>query len=367
MHIVINTSVLLTPATGVGTYVYESARALKSAGGDHRYTCYDGRFSETLPHPAGSAARGFARGVKRLLDRFPAARGVARGVTHRLARGAARSRRFDVYWEPNYVPLPLDAKRLVVTVHDLSLRTHPEWHPKDRVAYFARHFAAGLDRADVIVAVSEFTKRELVDLYPLDPTRVRVVYPGCDLSRFHPREKSATGAVFPDRFVLVVGSPKDARKNISRLLEAWAMLPAALRKEFKVVVAGAPPSASGLRASADVVRLGYLNRDDLAAAYASAAALVYPSLYEGFGLPPLEAMASGCPVVASDIPPVHEVCGDCAEFVDPASAEAIAAGLERVLSDDSRRRSLADSGLERAKRFTWSATARGLLELFEGR
>ena len=374
MNIVINTSVLLTPATGVGTFVYETARALAAASDAHRYTYYDGRYSDRL---AGTSARRGARRLKAMLDRFPSARGLARRVGRSVLPVLSRQTRmsappFDLYWEPNYVPDELDAKRLVVTVHDLSLRTHPEWHPSDRVAHFARHFADGLARADAVTADSEFTRGELIDLYRLDPARVTVVYPGCDPSRYRPAEmpaKMVPGTIFPGRFVLAVGNPHDPRKNIPRLVDAWASLPASLREEFKLVVTGPPVSSSrtsSLKSQASSpLFTGYLSPNDLALAYASASALVYPSLYEGFGLPPLEAMASGCPVVASDIPPVREVCRDAAEFVDPLSVEGIAAGLARVLTDDSRRRELIGLGLDRAKLFTWERTARNLLNVFE--
>ncbi len=160
MHIVVNTSVLVTTPTGVGRFVYESARALRDAGPAHRYTYYDGRFSERLAAPAETV--GFVRRAKALLDRVPPARALARRVAHGIHRISARKRRFDLYWEPNYIPLALDAPRCVVTVHDLSVVTHPEWHPKDRVAHFARHFARGLERADAVTADSEFTRGELI-------------------------------------------------------------------------------------------------------------------------------------------------------------------------------------------------------------
>jgi glycosyltransferase involved in cell wall biosynthesis len=380
VNIVINTSVLLTPATGVGTFVCETARALAAASDAHRYTYYDGRFSDRLAEVSASRCIGTQR-LKAMLDRFPSARGLARRVGRAVLPVLSRQTRmsappFDLYWEPNYVPDQLDAKRLVVTVHDLSLKTHPEWHPLDRVAHFARHFADGLARPDLIgiTADSEFTRGELIDLYRLDPARVKVVTPGCDASRFHPRSSEETAAFrraknLPGRFVFFVGSPRDPRKNLPRLLDAWAALPASLRKEFKLVVTGAAASSgrtSSLKSQASSpLFLGYLSPDDLALAYASASALAYPSQYEGFGLPPLEAMASGCPVVASDIPPVREVCRDAAEFVDPLSVEGIAAGLTRVLADDSRRRDLVARGIEQARRFTWNKTARSLLDLFE--
>jgi len=366
VNIVIDTSVLVSASTGVGTFVYESARALAALGGDRRYTYFDGRFRETLP-PPGASGCGALRGAKRLLDRFPAARGLARHVARRVSHRAAGARSFDFYWEPNYIPLELDARRLVVTVHDLSPVTHPEWHPKDRVAHFRRHFAAGLARADVITADSEFTRGELADVLGVEPARVRVVTPGHNPELFRPREirdatrfPAKTGPAAPSSgksgsvpdfpFVLAVGSMGDPRKNFPRLFEAWELLSPALRGAFRLVVTGRDT--------------GYLAPDELARLYASASALAYPSLYEGFGLPPLEAMACGTPVVTSNLSALPEVVGDAGVLVDPQDVDALAVAMWRILSDEQLRASLIDKGFKRAAVFSWDKAAQETLSLY---
>jgi glycosyltransferase involved in cell wall biosynthesis len=381
MHVVINAALLLSPLTGMGNFVYHAARALLDGDKVNRYTFYYGWFSDRLIGPESPAGDGrpkrFAalRRAKALLDRHPAVRGLARSIAHGYHRVASRSRRFDLYYEPNYIPVDIPSRRVVATVHDLSFHVHPEWHPKDRVTYFARHFLDRAGRADVVTTDSEFTRRELLDLLRADASRVRVVYPGCDHALFRPRESAGVERFrrahgLPERFVLFVGSI-EPRKNIDRLLDAWAQLPPPLRRDFRLVLAGFPGRRNKpvLRRIAgmkdDASFLGYLDADSLALCYNAASLFVYPSLYEGFGLPPLEAMASGCPVVASDIEPLHEVCGGAALFADPLKSESLAGRIEQALTDEGIRKALSEKGLARAEGFTWDVTARGLLKAFD--
>jgi glycosyltransferase involved in cell wall biosynthesis len=380
MNIVINASLLLSPPMGMGRYVYRAAHALLQADRRNRYTFYYGYLSDELISPtaaeAGASKRfGALRRAKAVIDSIPAARAAARQLAHGYHRLATRSRRFDLYWEPNYIPIDIRSARVVTTVHDLSFHVHPEWQPRDRAAYFAKHFFRRLGRSQVVTTDSEFTRRELLGLVKMDERKVRVVYPGCDSSVFRgrPAEEVArfrkTHGLDRD-FVLCVGSI-EPRKNLDRLLDAWSQLNATLRKDFALVLVGFSGwrNESTLRRIArmkdDVTFLGYLDLDDLALCYNAATLFVYPSLYEGFGLPPLEALASGCPVLASDIPPLREVCSDSAMLVDPLDVDEISAGIEKLLTDEGVRTLLSRKGPLRAKAFTWESTAEGLLNIFD--
>jgi len=380
MEIVINTIPLLSPLTGIGNCIFHTARALGQRDRDNRYTYYYSYFSPNLICPAAPSDRPpearFAalHAAKTFLDTHHLARAAARRCAETWHRLMIATRRFDLYYEPNYIPLPMRARRRVTTVHDLSFHVHPDWHPSDRMAYFTSRFLKRLDWADVVTVDSEFTRGELLEIAKIDASRVRVVHLGHDRSVFRQRDPEDVARFLiahdlPERFVLCVGSI-EPRKNINRLLEAYALLADDLKREFKLVLAGFAgwrneTTMQLIRGMSDhVIFLGYLDVDDLALCYNAATVFVYPSLYEGFGLPPLEALACGTPVLASDIPPLREVCADAAEFTDPHTAESVADSLVNLLENKGLRQKLSRRGLKRATAFSWEKTAGKLLDIF---
>jgi len=380
METVINAIPLLSPLTGIGNCIYHTARALLDLEDDNHYTFYYSYFSRKLICPAypedepADRRFGTLHNAKGFLDRHHTVRALARRCAETWHRLITSTRRFDLYYEPNYIPLHMRAKYRVVTVHDLSFHLHPEWHPADRIDYFSKRFVKRLDSADIVTVDSEFTRDELLDLTDIDPERVRVVHLGYDKDVFRKRDEEEVARFraeknLPERFVLFVGSI-EPRKNINRLLEAYALLPADVRRDNKLVLAGFRGWRNEAtmelvrRMAHDVTFLGYLDVDHLALAYNAATVFAYPSLYEGFGLPPLEALACGCPVLASDIPPLREVCAHSAHFVPAEEPEAIAAALGNLLEDNQLRRTLSGDGLARAEAFGWDKTARDMLAVF---
>ena len=281
--------------------------------------------------------------------------------------------RFDVLFAPNFVPPPSRTGRLVITVHDLAFRRFPETAPHATRRWLARIDHA-LERASRIIAVSEATRQDLIELYSVAPDRIVVVPHGVDHSVFRPvppddvvRATRRLGVTGP--YLLYLGGI-EPRKNLPRLIEAFARLPTNGRPDLVVAGSGVawnPEGTNLLRAALDrqtidvrqrVLLPGYVADADRAALLSGAEALVYPSLYEGFGLPVLEAMACGTPVVASNRPALPEVAGDSALLVDPEDPHQLAQAIERVLSDQRLRRVLHQRGLERAARFSWDETAR---------
>jgi glycosyltransferase involved in cell wall biosynthesis len=232
---------------------------------------------------------------------------------------------------------------LVLTIHDLAVLRHPENFNRWTRLY-SRLLLPRLARAAArVIAVSDFTAREAVELLGVDEARVRVIPHGVE-APFKPEGPKAEG-----EYVLAVGTV-EPRKNLARLAEAARAVGMELR------VAGAPGWGA-----VDVQAIGYVDDDELARLYRGSAALVYPSLYEGFGLPVLEAMASGTPVVTSAGTAPAEVADGAAVLVDPLDTEAIAAGIQEAVR---RREELRAAGLERAKGFTWSAAARATVEVY---
>jgi len=277
-----------------------------------------------------------------------------------LPRGARRLRASLIFSPANLAPLSW--RRNVVLVHDAAPLRFPEAYSR---AYRAWHHRAGVRsarRALGVVTVSEFSKQELVGLLDLDPRRVTVIRGAVD-GRFHPDADPArvrARHALHRPYVLTIGA-NDRRKNLAALHASARELE---RLGIELVRAGdtrahftTPSSAAGVRS------LGYVAEDDLPGLYAGAQAFVLPSLYEGLGLPCLEAMACGIPVVAADRAALPETCGEAALLVDPTDATAIAEALRRVVSDERLRAQLRHAGLTRATTWTWEQSARVLDDL----
>jgi len=260
----------------------------------------------------------------------------------------------------------------VVTVLDMIPLHFPEDFPRQQ--YYFRHLVPRiLQKSEAIVAISENTKNNIVTFYSIDPEKVRVIPPGFEKSRYRlgingERTKTKYGLT---EYLLYVGNLLP-HKNLRRLLHAFGLI--SRRLPYKLVIAGQKDpryypaleaEAQALGLAQKILFLNYVPKDELPALYAGAKVFVLPSLYEGFGLPPLEAMACGCPVVVSNVASLPEVCGDAAYYVDPYSEESIAEGIYKVLTDESLRRSLIQKGLERAKLFSWEKSAREHLEVFK--
>ena len=258
--------------------------------------------------------------------------------------------------------------RSVFTLHDLIPQLFPEFHLPLNRWFLNLMFPKFLAHADAVIAVSECTKRDAIRLYGTPEEKIAVIYEGVD-PKFRPvrdpdllrRVQAAYGLT--ERYILFV-STIEPRKNIIRLLEAYR----ALRQEghpHKLVLVGAKgwlyqpilDKIAELGLGGEVILPGFVADEDLPAVYAGASLFAFPSLYEGFGLPPLEAMACGVPTLVSDISSLPEIVGDAALKVPPTDTGAIKAAMERILTDPALARDLAARGPERARLFTWEKAA----------
>ncbi|MBI2016450.1 MAG: glycosyltransferase family 4 protein [Candidatus Rokubacteria bacterium] len=281
----------------------------------------------------------------------------------------------DLFHSPNYVLLPQWRGRRVITIHDLTLLLFPQFHPAERREVLGQNVAAAARRADRIIADSHCTKRDVVRLLGMPPEKVTVIHLA-PAPAYAPREAADVAPVL-ERFhiqfrgyLLHVGTI-EPRKNLVRLLRAYARL----RREgfdLPLVLAGpqgwdngeAQRSAEALCLGQVVVWTGYLPEEDLVALTAGAGAVAFPSLYEGFGLPVVEAMAAGTPVVTSATSSLPEVAGDAALLVDPQDEDGLAAALRRILKDRDLWEDLRRRGLARARTFSWERTARETLAVY---
>lgn len=372
-RVVVNATPLLGNLTGVGHVAAEIARradvqfdvdyftVLKTFGS------YDDIRSRSLQL---FGLRLIKAGFRRLPFR-QALRDVAAQIGH-------SGEPYDLYWEPNFIPLEsIRARRVVTTVHDMSFHEHPEWHPRDRVAFFSKNFFEHVGRSDTVVVVSEFSRQQFLESQSEVPAeRVRVIPNGINTDCFKvmdPRrvEEFREHHSLPKSFVLFVGTI-EPRKNLISLLSAYERLPQEQREACPLVLVG-DVGWKNKAIHERVVQLGrgvrlfgYLkSAKDLALMYNAATVFAYPSLYEGFGIPPLEAMACGTPVCLSSIPVFHEVYGDDAAcYTDPHDASVMADALSRLIEDRVYRNQLIRRGLEIAPRYTWHQAYEHYAELF---
>lgn len=286
----------------------------------------------------------------------------------------------DVYHSPDFVLPPVGRTPTVLTVHDLSFLRLPQFFVPAFRGYLEAAVTRAVRRADQILADSESTRRDLGELLGVAPERVAVLYPGVE-ERFRPVEDPDVLARvrarygLPARFVLGVGTLQP-RKNFQGLVEAFGRLLAAghdLPGLGLVIAGGQGWLAEDLLALAArhgvgerLVLAGFVADEDLPALYTLASVLAFPSWYEGFGLPILEAMACGTPVVSADNSSLPEVVGDAGLLVDAGSSVELAHALAVVLLDDSRRARLVEAGHRQARRFTWEQAARQLFDVYHG-
>lgn len=279
-------------------------------------------------------------------------------------------------WSPNNTG-PLAVSRQICTMHDIIPVEHPEWFNTRFAAWYKYLLPRLCHRVRHLIAVSQFTKDRLVERFGVNADNITVVWNGVD-SQFRPRTtdeiaevRLALGIESP-RYLLSLGS-LEPRKNLPRLLAAWSRLKAELPADLSLVVTGSKGAPlvfkdSGISRIPDGVHFtGYARQEHLPALYSGALALVYPSLYEGFGLPPLEAMACGTPVITSNTTSLPEITAGAALLVDPLNEDDIAAAILRMVREEDLRRSLSARSLAHASRWTWDAAAAATRKVLEER
>lgn len=361
---------LVSPKTGVGHYTFELATELARLAPEHAFE---------LIAPADFPAE-----VLEQVSSYPNLRAVS--VTTNLITGRwwavglpryVRRARLDLFHGTNYeVPLR-NRERNVLTVHDLSLFTHPETHDRRIARRARRRLPIMMRSAARIITPTEAIKRELIDRFKLDSNIVTVT-PEAPRKAFRPMPAGQTAEVkqrlgIADDFILCVGTI-EPRKNLLTLVRAFAELRRNTEHRPQLIIAGPKGwlTAEFDRAVAEadfgdrLRMIGYVGDDDLRALYSSCKAFVYPSLYEGFGLPPLEAMACGAPVIASRIAAHVETLGAHAHLVEPTDERALAKVIATLLEDQTERNRLSRSGIDHAAQFSWEKTAKLTLKVYEG-
>ena len=379
MHIGIDYTAAAWQGAGIGRYTRELIRAIVAQGDTHRYSLF---------YAAGglSSDSAYIADLRQICNTHANVRRVPIPLSpRRLTQFWQRLRvplpielftgRLDLLHAPDFV-LPPTRAHTLVTIHDLSFLVHPECAEPSMVRYLTDAVPRGLRRANVILADSQATRNDLARLLAIDPARVELVYPGVE-PRFCPLPAATTEPVrrrlsLPDHFVLFV-STLEPRKNLVRLLEAFAQIVQTDNSNLHLVIAGRRgwlyedifAAIDRLQLHARVQLLDYVHDKDLPALYNLAAAFAYPSIYEGFGIPPLEALACGTPTVVADNSSLPEVVADAAVLVSAEDVGSIASGIARVVSDAALRARLRAVGPAQARKFTWEQAAQRVLACYQ--
>jgi glycosyltransferase involved in cell wall biosynthesis len=356
MRIVVDVTPLSQPRTGIGNYVLGMLRGTAEAAAENHEVV---AFSVVGPRGAGR--------IKDALADLPVEQRIVvvgppshtwRTAWSRLGfpKVERLAGKLDVFHFSDWMyPAQRDGLR-TTTVYDLSPLHHPEWVAPLTQRMHGRKYANAAKTSDLIFAISEFTADDVAATLGFPRERIPVAFPGVD-ERYTPEGPKAERE---GPYVLAVAT-LEPRKNVSTLVAAHTLI-REQRPELELVVAGAPVHWAEQELAGDgVTALGFVPDEQLPELYRGASVVSYPSLFEGFGIPVVEAMACGTPVVASAHPSLDEACGDAAVRADPTSAEEIAAGIEQALTE---RETLIPRGLEHAKRFTWQACGEAHLQGF---
>lgn len=377
MKLLVNASSLTPPITGIGRYTYNLMYELEQILDIEFNYLYDTAWSSRLvaikctTYPAVKFKNLFKKIV-------PNAYGVAKWIRQRSFDSCAHACAVHstLYHEPNYLPLQF-AGKTVVTIHDLSVLKHPESHPADRVRLFHESLPKVAECADAIIVDSEFIKNEVISQFSVSPEKVFTTLLGVG-DEFRPYKKAAVAGVLEKHnlaykeYILVVGT-LEPRKNLPLILDSYQQLASEIRKRYPLVIAGMRgwnleqfnSRLQQMVHDGQVRLLGYVADDELPMVYAGASVFLFPSKYEGFGLPPLEAMASGVPVIASRRASIPEVVGDAGILLEADEPEAWTSAIADLLGNVEQRQGMADAGLKRAEEFTWRRCAEQTIRAYE--
>ncbi|PIF04293.1 MAG: glycosyl transferase family 1 [Arcobacter sp.] len=356
---------LLSPLTGIGRYTYEISKRLQKSNDLSLYFFY-GYYSSKLIKPSDQHS---IKKLKSFIVKNQLIKKIVRKFLFSFS--AFFSSSYDIYWQPGFVlNNKIDAKKIITTVHDFSFILYPNSQPKERREYLEKNFFKNIYKSNIIITCSYFTKQEVIERLHIDEDKIKVIYHGVDHDLFYVHNDLKLEYDLPKKFILCVGSI-EPRKNLLGLLKAYENLDEEIKKEYKLVLVGFKGWENKeimelINKNKDnIIYLGFICDSELAKVYNLATLFIFPSFYEGFGIPPLEAMACGTPVIASNTSCIPEICGDAVVYIDPHSIDDISKKIELLIVDKKLQKELVYKGLKKAKEYTWEKSVQKHLSIMK--
>lgn len=375
LNVVFSTDCIKYPLTGIGRYAFELARELQQREEKVALTWLHGtKVRDSLA--VASESPQSVQSLKRKLQNSKTVSEIYRLTFPLLKSWSLRHYKNHIFHSPNYY-LPPGIKHSVATFHDLSVFHWPQFHPAGRVHLMQKELRKTVSRSSRLITDSCYTKRELIEFFDLSEDKITVAPLACN-ELFHPRLEEETQAILEQyrlqwrRFFLYTGTI-EPRKNILTLLQAYDRLPGSTKRNFPLVISGYKgwENTELFRLFDKGERegwlkyLGFVSGKDLPVLYSAATSFVFPSVYEGFGLPVLEAMASGTPVICSNATSLPEVVGDAALMHAPEDVETLTSYLQSMTEDAEKKQAMIALGLAQARKFSWSLCADKTIEAYE--
>jgi glycosyltransferase involved in cell wall biosynthesis len=379
MRIILSVQSIKYPMTGIGRYTLEIANRISHFDDVNDMKYYDGlRIRSDIPMPSYITKNRnllFSR-MKRFIGKYTFFTDIYKRFLRMINRNTLNSLADYIYHGTNFYLPDYDGTK-IVTIHDLSIITYPEFHPVERVNMLADEIRNSIKNADRIITDSLYVKNEIMEMFDIDRRIISVIHLSHG-TQYHNIFNALSSTILNKydliykRYVLFVGTI-EPRKNIKTLLEAYSNINENIRQEYFLVIVGHSgwnnnDVISQMRIASDegwLRYIGFIEEDDLPHIYAGAHLFVFPSFYEGFGLPVLEAMASGVPVVASDSSSIPEVCGDAAALCRPDDVIGFRDLITRGITDEKWREEAIELGLERATHFSWDKCAQETYEVYK--
>jgi len=368
MRIILNTTSLLTQRAGIGNYTYNLFNNIRKLN-NCDLTYFSGiqisdklnsNLSEKLNYKNSDIISNLTPEIfKKEIKKF-------------IFENNIKKNKYDLYHEPNYIPISTKIP-FIITVHDLSPIKFQEYHKKNIVKNFTKYLSTSIEKSAAIIVDSEYIKKEIINFIPECSIKVNVIPLGAS-EGFYPRTRIESiytiskYGLFYKNYILTV-STIEPRKNLITIVTAYLNLPENIKKNYPLIIVGKTGwKNKGLiekiKKSEYIKMLGYVDENELPFLYSSSIVVLYLSIYEGFGLPPLEAMSCGAPTVVSNASSIPEVVGSNGIKIDPLDVDALTEQINKIINDEKYAQSISSYGLIRAKEFSWRKTALQTVEVY---